>query len=171
MQLFILSSDPVAAAQELSDVHVRVICREATMCLSSWYWWNVEACREELPYLPMNQNQPLVKQLSSIPVRRWAYEHAEAAFEEFTYRFQKTHASQEKFEKLRSVIEKYDNGIKIGDSAVRFVFVPKGQGVYWNKTMSQAVLLYRQYYQYKIKTMKARLVYTGRNFPDWLKFS
>ena len=49
MQMFVLSTDPYVSAQYLADVHVRVICREISMCLSSWYYKNIGEHVEELP--------------------------------------------------------------------------------------------------------------------------
>lgn len=168
MQMFVLDPDPKIAARNLSDVHVRVICREVTMLLSSWYWWNVPEMRPCLPYSPMCENQPLAKQMSSIPVRRWAFDFAGAVFEEFRFRFGKTHASEERYMKLKAAIAGFDSGMNIGIKAVRFTFVAKGDGVFAGKTMSQAVRLYRLYYKYKVENMAVPAVYTNRDWPDWL---
>lgn len=168
MQMFVLDADPELAAQSLSDAHVRVICREVTMLLSSWYYWNVPPCRHCLPYKPMNEGQPLAKQMVYSPVRRWANAFAGFCFQEFEYRFGKKHASEQKYEALQKAIACFDAGFKIGCRSVRFTFVAKGDGVFPGKTMSQAIRLYRLYYINKVRVMRVALVYTGRSIPAWL---
>lgn len=170
MQMFVLDADPVKSAQALCDAHVRVICREVTMLLSTWYWYNVPSSRPDLPYSPMNENQPLALQLKYVPVRRWAVQNARAIFDEFTFRFEKTHASEVKYLQLLAAIEKHDKGIEIGLRQVRFTFVPKGEGVYSGKTMSQAILLYRKYFKGKLDVMKVPVVFTKRCQPSWLEY-
>lgn len=121
-----------------------------------------------LPYRPMNENQPLALQMEFIPVRRWAVQFAGAVFQEFEFRFHKTHASKIRYESLVGLIEQFDPGIRKGKIAVRFTFVAKGDGVFHGKTMSQAIHLYRQYYRSKLSKMKVPVVYTGREKPSWI---
>lgn len=119
----------------------------------------------------MNENQPLAKQLSSIPVRKWAIDNAEAVFEEFKFRFGKEHASEVRYRELVRVIQVVDNPVHIGSAPVRFTFVAKGSGVFFGKTMSQALKLYRAYYLHKVKTMLLPAVWTRRDPPEWLNLS
>lgn len=168
MQMFVLDPNPKISACNLCDVHIRVICREVTMLLSSWYCWNVSDTRTFLPYKPMNENQPLAKQMEFIPVRRWAIEFAGHVFDEFEYRFRKPHASRARYQELLDIIDKYDSNLRVGRLSVRFTFVAKGDGIFPGKTMSQTVRLYRAYYRHKIKTMSVPVVYTGRQPPEWL---
>lgn len=168
MQMFVLDPNPVLSAQYLCDAHVRVICRETTMLLSSWYHYNIPETWMFLPYRPMNENQPLAKQMSSVPVRRWAVKFAGAVFKEFRYRFNKEHASEAKYRHLIDTILNFDPCYEVGTNPVRFTFVAKGDGVFPGQTMSQAVRLYRLYYIHKVETMKVPVVWTGRSMPEWL---
>lgn len=168
MQMFVLDADPVKSAQALCDAHVRVICREVTMLLSTWYWYNVPSSRPDLPYSPMNENQPLALQLKYVPVRRWAVQNARAIFDEFTFRFEKTHASEAKYVQLLKAIDKYDPKVRIGVTRTEFTFVPKGRGVYPGKSLEEAVLLYRSYFRLKLREMRMPVVWTKRSQPSWL---
>ena len=168
MQMFVLDAEPSLSARFLCDSHVRVICREVTMLLSSWYTWNIPTSSNYLPYKPMNENQPLAKQFISIPVRRWAIDNAEATFREFQFRFGKEHASAVKFRQLISAIELFDRGVCKGTFPVQFTFVAKDFGIFPGKTLSQAVKLYREYYSYKMRAMLHPPVWTRREKPRFL---
>ena len=102
MQMFVLDENPYMSAKALADVHVRVICREISLCLSSWYYKNIGKHVEELPYRPFNH--PIVDQLSDINTRKWAILNAYYIFREFERRFDKKHASEEKFNTLMNYI-------------------------------------------------------------------
>lgn len=117
----------------------------------------------------MNQNQPLALQMSSYPVRRWAVKNAKAIFDEFQHRFSKVHVSKQKYDKLLVAIEKCDPKIRIGNTAMTFTFVPKGNGVHPGKTMDEAILLYRGYYRQKVVNFKVPVKFTSRQEPCWLK--
>lgn len=168
MQMFVLDEDPSLSARFLTDAHVRVICREVTMLLSTWYWYNVPESRAELPYQPMNQNQPLSLQMTSYPVRRWAIKNARDIFNEFEFRFDKTHASEAKYVQLLNAIDKYDLNVKKGTPRMEFTFVPKGRGVYPGNSIEEAVLLYRSYFRQKLREMRVPVVFTRRSQPFWL---
>ena len=168
MQMFVLDENPSQSALFLTDAHVRVICREVTMLLSTWYWYNVPESRLDLPYQPMNQNQPLALQLVSYPVRRWAVQNARAIFDEFEFRFGKKHASEAKYVQLLKAIDKYDPKVRIGTTRTEFTFVPKGRGVYPGKSLEEAVLLYRSYFRLKLQEMRVSVVWTKRSQPSWL---
>ena len=168
MQMFVLDENPSQSARFLTDAHVRVICREVTMLLSTWYWHNVPESRQDLPYQPMNQNQPLALQLTSCPVRRWAVQNARAIFDEFEFRFGKKHASEAKYVQLLKAIDKCDPKVRIGTTRTEFTFVPKGRGVYPGKSLEEAVLLYRSYFRLKLQEMRVPVVWTKRSQPFWL---
>lgn len=170
MQMFVLDPNPVKAAQFLCDAHVRVICREVTMLLPSWYSWNIPDMKPSLPYKPMNENQPLALQMVYTPVRKWAFQYAEAVFDEFEFRFGKSHASRIRYSVLASLIERFDPGIVYGRPQVRFTFVAKGDGIFPGQTMSQAVRLYRLYYLSKLSKMKVPAIWTSRSKPIWADF-
>ena len=177
MQMFVLSNDPYVSAHYLADVHVRVICREISMCLSSWYYKNIGEHVEELPYRPFNH--PVVDQFDNPYTRKWAMANADGIFRQFTNRFDKEHASEIKFDVLCDYIIKYDKELygtfyykyvpfKIEKYAT-FSFVEKDKGVIKNLSIHDAVEKYREYYRNKLKTMKVAVKYTKTERPDWSK--
>lgn len=177
MQMFVLDENPYFSAQALADVHVRVICREISMCLSSWYYKNIGEHVEELPYRPFNH--PVVDQFDNPYTRKWAMANADGIFNEFRNRFHKEHASEIKFDVLCDYIFRHDNELfgtfyykysplKI-EAYSTFSFVEKNKGVTTDVPIKDAVKLYRTYYKEKLKTMKVPVTYTNRNRPKWSK--
>lgn len=169
MQMFVLDNSPLRSAQALADTHIRVIGREITMLLSSWYYYNSNGNKDDLPYKPM-KNQPLAKQFDNVYARRWAITNAFFIFKEFSRRFGKPHASEAKYWKLRSYIQ--DNDMKtlfITDADLKavFTFVEKGKGIKEGLNTKEVVALYRRYYIEKLKTMKVKTTYTNTNCPNW----
>ena len=170
MQMFVLDENPYMSAKALADVHVRVICREISMCLSSWYAKN-KGHVEELPYRPFNH--PVVDQLRNIDTRKWAILNAYYIFREFERRFNKKHASEEKFDKILKYRDKYDFdmfsycGSRYLDF-VAFSFVEKDKGVITGLNVDEAIKKYREYYRNKLKTMKVPVTYTNTEKPNWL---
>lgn len=174
MQMFVLSLDPVLSASYLADTHVRVICREVSMCLSSWYAKNI-GYAEELPYRPFNH--PVINQFDNPYTRKWAISNASAVFNEFKRRFNKKHASEIKFEKLCDYIFKHDDElygsfyykygwVNVMENAT-FSFIEKNKGVITNLYISEAVDKYREYYKKKLNTMKVPVTYTNTIRPEW----
>ena len=170
MQMFVLDVSPVVSASYLADVHVRVICREVTMCLSSWYAKHMGHL-EELPYKPFNH--PVVEQFDCVATRVWAALNAFAVFMEFEGRFGKEHASFAKFQKLTRYRALYhDNPFPVGEASVtqaHFSFIEKGVGVQTGLTIDEAVAKHRTYYKQKLATMRVPVIYTKRPKPDWLE--
>lgn len=175
MQMFVLDENPCFSAQALADTHVRVICREVSMCLSSWYAKNI-GYTDELPYRAFNH--PVVDQFNNPYTRKWAITNAEAIFIEFHRRFGKVHASEIKFIKLCDYIFKYDEiygtfYYKYGNLNMKeratFSFVEKDKGVIKDLPIHDAIEKYREYYRNKLKTMKVAVTYTNTIKPDWLE--
>ena len=165
MQIFLLNTNPIVSAQSLADAHVRVICREITMLLSTWYYYN--GPDQRLPYKPMSKNQPLIKQLSNPEARKWAIRNAGAIFAEFDYRFGKKHASEEKYNQLLEYITKYDKFNQVY-TLCSWSFIGKGVGIFHNLYLHNAIEKYRRYYIDKINSMKVPCIYTKREPPLWI---
>lgn len=170
MQMFVLDLSPNAAAKALADVHVRVICREVTMCLSSWYAKHIAHNLDELPYKAFNH--PIVEEMSNRDTRIWATHYASAVFDEFAMRFHKVHASRCKFRQLLFYMDYYDQINVLRDQPdmekARFSFVEKDKGVITDLTVDEAVKRYRAYYRHRLATMKVKVSYTNTQPPDWL---
>lgn len=174
MQMFVLSTDPYVSAQYLADVHVRVICREVSMCLSYWYYKNIGEHVEELPYRPFNH--PVVDQFDNPYTRKWAIFNAEAIFIEFEKRFNKEHASKAKYKKICDYCFKYDEifgtffykyGFQDVIDKATFSFVEKDKGVIKDLPIQEAIKKYREYYKKKLNTMKVPVTYTNTIRPEW----
>lgn len=170
MQMFVLDLSPAISAQCLADCHIRVIGREISMCLSSWYAKNM-GYADELPYRPFNH--PVIEQFDCVATRVWAALNAAAIFCEFEGRFGKEHASFLKFQKLtRYRAVHHDNPFPVGDASLlraRFSFIEKNVGVVRDLSPDEAVQHYRTYYKHKLATMKVPVTYTNRQKPDWLE--
>ena len=162
--MFVLDPNPVKAAQFLCDAHVCVICREVTMPLSSWYSWNMSDMKPSLPYKPMNEWKPTSGPPNGLhPGPEVGIPVCRGVFDEFEFRFGKSHASRIRYYVLASLIERFDPGIVYGRPQVRFTFVVKGDGVFPGQTMSQTVRLYRLYYLSKLSKMKVPVIWTSRS--------
>ena len=171
MQMFILDADPVKSAVALADTHIRVIGREITMCLSSWYAHNI-GYPENLPYKPFNH--PVVEEMSNPYTRVWACANAHAIFREFKARFNKQHASEAKFLALTGYrflrdSSFYEALLNRTPERARFSFIEKGTGVQTNLPAEDAVKLYRGYYRSKLESMKVPVTYTNQQKPEWLE--
>lgn len=169
MQMFVLDDNCYRSARALADTHIRVIGREITMLLSSWYYYNGKGDKNLLPYKPM-KNQPLVKQFDNPYTRRWAIANAYFIFKEFSRRSGKSHASEAKYWQLRSYIQ--DNDISTlfitdVDKNAKFTFVEKGKGIKEHLSIEKAIEFYRKYYIEKLNTMKVKTTYTNTNCPNW----
>lgn len=170
MQMFVLALKPCISASYLADVHVRVICREVTMLLSSWYYHNSCGDKTLLPYKPMLH--PLEKQFNNNHTRKWGVVYAYEIFNEFKRRFGKVHASEEKYKQLGEFIRKNDKTVAydildIYSDCLTFSFDEKGQKVIHNLSAEETIKRYREYYKNKLNTMKVPVTYTNINRPDW----
>jgi len=181
MQMFVLDQSPAISARCLCDAHIRVIGREISMCLSSWYAQHMGHA-DELPYKAFNN--PLVDSFDNEGARLWALANAAEIFDEFIVRFGKPHASLFKFVQImkyrRVHIFQYrrEHGIPIMQQprdSRRFSFIEKGVGITPNLTMEEVIPLYRAYYKTKIHTMKVPVIWTETETrtgkPDWLEES
>ena len=166
MQMFVLDQNPAKSARCLCDTHIRVIGREISMCLSSWYAQHMGHA-DELPYKQFNH--PVVAQFDNEAARFWAVHNATFIFIEFQRRFGKRHASEHKFQQLLEYRIKYhDAPLSIPYRLALFSFVEKGTGVVTCLPIEDAVRRYRQYYRTKIRTMMVPVVWTDTEKPDWL---
>ena len=177
MQMFVLDASPALSAQWLCDAHVRVIGREVSMCLSSWYAKHIAHNLDELPYKAFNH--PIVDEMSNKDTRIWAILYASAIFDEFSMRFHKVHASRDKFRELLFYMDYYDQINILRDKPdmdkARFTYVGidtlpiPGRTIIRNLSINQAVNLYRHYYAVKLQDMKVPVTYTGNHKPEWLE--
>jgi hypothetical protein len=92
MNIFYLNTDPVIAARELCDDHIRKMQIEsAQMCCTAH--WEVG---NEAPYRRAHTNHPSTKWTrESIQHYRWVVKHGLEVCDEFTRRYGKSHKTKE----------------------------------------------------------------------------
>ena len=172
MQMFVLDLSPIDSAKFLCDAHIRVIGREVSMCLSSWYAQNIGHA-EELPYKPFNH--PVVWQMANPYTRMWARSYANNIFRVFNIRFGHVHASEDKFQEIFTYSLRYDqslNPLWTPDDVyryARFSFIEKGASVIPELSIDDAIRRYRAYYLYKTQTMRVPVIWTATTRPWWLE--
>ena len=95
MNIFVTDPDPVISAQTLCDKHVvKMVLESAQMLSTAWREYSSEYADEHELYKTAHLNHPC-----SIWVRlarenyRWLYKHFVALCEEYTHRYEKSHAS------------------------------------------------------------------------------
>lgn len=156
MNIFILSYDPVDAAQALCDKHIIKMGLEACQMLCTVYHLNgIDA-----PYKKTHENHPCIKWLlKSNDNIGWLMAHAKAIFLEYRKRYNKYHKSEKVLDwciENRHLL--YLKIPKLG--LTTFVQVlPK------KYTRPDALLAYRLYYLFEKKDI---LIYTKSEKPCWL---
>jgi len=159
VNIFVLSKDPVLAAQYQADVHVVKMSLETAQLLST-------ASIALFPstilpaniYKPSHINHPCTLWAQeSYTNFRWLCIHGLSLCREYTYRYSKIHGSKRVIQSLYSLCRNAPI-----DSQTRFALAMPDEF----KTDDE-VLAYRSYYAYKKKTLP-RFNYTNRTLPEWL---
>jgi hypothetical protein len=156
MNIFYINTDPVIAAQELCDDHIRKMQIESAQMCSTAHW----ASGSEAPYKKAHFNHPSTKWVrESIHHYRWVVKHGLEVCNEFTKRYGKYHKTQGVLEWLR------DNEPNIPDN--EFTEPPQCMPDEYKK--ANAIEGYKTYYiEDKIKNKQ--LTYNKlNNTPEWIK--
>ena len=97
MNIFYINTDPVIAAQELADDHIRKMQIESAQMCCTAHW----ASGSEAPYKKAHLNHPSTKWVrESIQHYRWLIAHGLEICEEFKKRYGKPHKTKEVLEWL-----------------------------------------------------------------------
>jgi hypothetical protein len=155
MNIFYINTNPVIAAQELCDDHIRKMQIESAQMCSTAHWVN----GSEAPYKQAHTNHPSTKWVrESIHHYRWVVKHGLEVCNEFTKRYGKYHKTQDVLEWLR------DNEPNIPDNG----FTPPPQCMPDEYKKNDTVEGYRTYYiEDKIKIKQ--LTYNKlNNTPGWI---
>ena len=167
MNLFILDNDPIKAAQLQCDKHVVKMIVESAQMLSTAHrmldgvqtrrksqsgktmskYWELPDDREAVLYKAVHMGQPCtVWTMQNDNNYRWHYDHFSALCREYTYRYDKTHATQTK---LKSYLMKLPNNIKEGwkYQMTPFALAMKAEPQCINE--NDIVQSYKDYYQTK----------------------
>jgi hypothetical protein len=158
MNIFYINIDPVTAAQQLADDHIRKMQIESAQMCCTAHW----ASGSEAPYKRAHLNHPSTKWVrESIHHYRWVVEHGLEVCNEFTKRYGKLHKTQSVLEWCR------DNEPSIPDNG--FTEPPQCMPDEYKK--ANAIDGYKTYYiEDKIKNKQ--LTYNKlNNTPEWIKKS
>lgn len=152
MNIFILSSDPVLAAQYQCDKHVPKMVLESAQMLCLALPKNLS------PYKQAYQHHPCsVWALSSKYNYLWLLNHAKALSDEYTFRFEKTHACR----KVIGLCEDYFPQMNFSQDYM----TPFAQAMPEQYKSYDAVMSYRSYYKGD-KIRFAKWI-KGRPAPQW----
>jgi hypothetical protein len=157
MNIFVLDSDPILAAQMQCDKHVVKMVLETGQLLSTAHHILGNSTEIELPK-KTHENHPCAKWARiSNNNYTWLHCHFEALLNEYTYRYNKKH----KWEMYRKPLSQLPVNIDVGYKTLQPACMPDEYKV------SDLVQSYRNYYLGD----KARFAKWSktRSAPDWWK--
>jgi hypothetical protein len=189
MNLFILSTDPVEAAQMQCDKHVPKMLVESAQMLSTAHrvldgkltkrpsksgktmvkYWDLYEGADDLEaellyYKAVHVGHPCTKwSMESDSNYRWHWEHMKALADEYTYRYNKTHKTQ------REVLWPLQSPPRN---------IPKGPMTPFKLAMKDfpecivpgnPVQSYRNFYQ--TKQHRFKMVWSKRSTPEWFEYA
>lgn len=154
MNIFVLDTDPVLAAQYQCDRHVIKMVLESTQLLSNAF------SLDDAPYKRTHYNHPCsIWTRESYENWQWLMMHAVALADEYTYRYNKSHKCLDVLYLMRSNDNKLENVPSLGAMTPFAQAMPEG---YRN---TDPVVAYRSYYinvKNRIATWKKT-----RSAPAW----
>ena len=179
MNIFILDQNPVKAAQLQCDKHVVKMIVESGQMLSTvhrmvdgkmerrpsksgsmlQYWKHNDSSMDHILYKACHFNHPsTVWTRESANNYTWHYKHFIALCDEYTYRYDKIHATDKL---LREVLELIPWNIpRIGLTPFKLAMAAFPQCI-----VEDPVQSYRNFYQTKQERFK--MVWTDRPVPEW----
>lgn len=184
MNIFVLSKDPVEAAQLQCDKHVVKMIVESAQMLSTAHrmldgiptkeksksgktkvtTWKLLDGLEYLLYKSVHTNHPCtVWTMQTSANYKWHYDHFVALCNEYTHRYGKVHATDTK---LRSVLATIPKNIKQSDlTQFALAMNSNPECMYPN----DPVRSYREFYQ--TKQTRFKMSWTNRNIPAWFQIA
>jgi hypothetical protein len=155
MNIFYINADPIAAAQQLADDHIRKMQIESAQMCSTAHWES----GSQAPYKRAHVNHPSTKWVrESIQHYRWLINHGLEICSEFTKRYGKHHKTQDVLEWLR------DNEPSINDNG----FNPPPQCMPDIYQKQDTIEAYKTFYiedKVKIKNLSWKKL---NNKPNWV---
>ena len=192
MNIFILSLDPVEAAQMQCDKHVPKMLVESGQMLSTAHrvldgkltrkpsksgktmvkYWDLYEGADDLEaellyYKAVHVGHPCtVWSRENCCNYTWHYKHFIALCDEYTYRYGKTHSTDTK---LREVLSKLPDNIprEAGRTPFKLAMKANPECVVQDLGGTNAVESYRKFYKTKEKRFK--MDWTKRPVPEWFK--
>lgn len=182
MNIFILSEDPVKAAQLQCDKHVVKMIVESAQMLSTAHrmldgvetrrrsksgktmskYWELSDDRENVLYKAVHMGHPCtVWSMESCENYNWHYEHFVALCDEYKYRYGKVHSTDTL---LRDVLIELPENIPMMEQTP----FPLAMKDYPECiALGDPVKAYRAFYQ--TKQSRFRMAWTNRNIPNWFE--
>jgi hypothetical protein len=156
MNIFYINADPIAAAQQLADDHIRKMQIESAQMCSTAHWES----GSQAPYKRAHVNHPSTKWVrESIQHYRWLINHGLEICSEFTKRYGKHHKTQDVLEWLR------DNEPSINDNG----FTPPPQCMPEQYRDADTITAYKKFYIEDKIGVKGLSWNKLNNAPDWVK--
>ena len=155
MNIFYINEDPIIAAQELADDHIRKMQIESAQMCSVAHWVN----GSQAPYKQSHTNHPSTKWVrESIQHYDWLITHGLEVCNQFTIRYGKHHKTQDVLEWLR------DNKPNLPDNG----FTPPPQCMPDEFKSKDTVEAYKNFY-IKDKVAIKKLNWNKlNNKPSWV---
>ncbi len=183
MNIFILDNDPVIAAQMQCDKHVVKMIVESAQMLSTVHrmidgimerrpsksgsmlqYFKLDDARENILYKACHYNHP-----STVWTREnsrnydWHYRHFVALCDEYTYRYNKVHATDTK---LREILYNKPNNMKYAGYKTPFKLAMRASP----ECISECpVTSYRKFYE--TKQSRFKMTWTKRAVPEWFNYA
>jgi hypothetical protein len=155
MNIFYINADPIAAAQQLADDHIRKMQIESAQMCSTAHWES----GSQAPYKRAHVNHPSTKWVrESIQHYRWLINHGLEICSEFTKRYGKHHKTQDVLEWLR------DNEPSLNNNG----FTPPPQCMPEQYRDIDTITAYKTFYiedKVKIKNLSWKKL---NNKPNWV---
>lgn len=157
MNIFYINPDPIQAARELADDHIRKMQIESAQMLSVAHWENGSTA----PYKPSHKNHPSTRWVrGSLPQYLWLVEHGLEICEEFKQRYGKEHKTKEVLIWLKN------NVPNIPDKG----FSPPPQCMDDIYKSNNTIESYRKFYiEEKIKKKNLKYNKIPSKKPQWIK--
>jgi hypothetical protein len=156
MNIFYINADPIAAAQQLADDHIRKMQIESAQMCSTAHWES----GSQAPYKRAHVNHPSTKWVrESIQHYRWLINHGLEICSEFTKRYGKHHKTQDVLEWLR------DNEPSINDNG----FAPPPQCMPEQYRDADTITAYKKFYIEDKIGVKGLSWNKLNNAPDWVR--
>lgn len=182
MNLFVLDTDPVKAAQMQCNIHVNKMAVESAQMLCTVHrmldgkhevrrsksgrkldYWVLPDEREDTFYKPVHTGHPCtVWTMQTAGNYMWHYRHFIALCEEYTYRYGRIHACQTLFEEALSHLP---INIDYTTKVTPFPLAMKSNPECMNP--KDPVASYRAFYQTKQDRFK--MAWTKREIPEWFQ--
>lgn len=183
MNIFILSQDPVTAAQMQCNKHIpKMIVESAQMLCTSHrrldgspdrrpsksgktmvQYWQLPDEREDIFYKAVHMFHPCtVWTMENVMNYYWHYDHFVALCDEYTHRYGKVHASDKL---LRDRLKRYPVNIDMKNHMSPFPLAMKSNPECI--ALKDPVKAYQAFYQ--TKQHRFKMEWTGRPVPDWFQ--